>query len=97
MRLNTEDVRRVQVQCTELKDVESFTYLDSILTKTGGTEEDVGSRIGKARAAFASFNTIWRSKIYKRQTKIRLYNAIVKSTLLYTRYKKKAHPLYMYQ
>jgi hypothetical protein len=83
MRWNTDDVRKVQVRGTELKDVERFTYLGSMMSKTSGTEEDAGSRIGKDRAALASLNTIWRSRVYRRETKIRLYNVIVDSTLLY--------------
>jgi hypothetical protein len=78
MRWNTDDVRKVQVRGTEVKDVERFTYLGSILSKTGGTKEDAGSRIGKARAALASSNTIWGSRLFRRETKIRLYNASVK-------------------
>jgi hypothetical protein len=70
-------------QGTELKDVDRFTYLESIVRMTGRTLEDVESRIGKAKAAFASLNAIWRSKIYRKETKLRLYNAIVKSTLLF--------------
>ena len=35
-----------------IKEVESFVYLGSTNTKQGGTDEDVTSRIGKARGAF---------------------------------------------
>ena len=35
-----------------IKEVESFVYLGSTITKQGGTDEDVTSRIGKARGAF---------------------------------------------
>ena len=39
----------IQIAEQNIEDVESFTYLGSILNKTGGTEEDIKSRIGKAR------------------------------------------------
>ena len=65
------------------KDVEKFTYLGSVISKTGGSKEDVDSRIGKARIAFnKSMNTIWCSNIYKLKTKVKLFDSIVKSTLL---------------
>jgi hypothetical protein len=83
MRWNSDDKRKIQVQGTELKDIERFTYLGSIVSMTGCTLEDVESRIRKAKAAFAGLNTIWKSKTYKKEPKLRLFNAIVKSTLLF--------------
>jgi hypothetical protein len=71
------------VQGTELKDVERFTYLESTVSMTGGMLEDVESRIRKVKAAFAGLNTIWESRIYKKETKLRHYNVIVKLTLLF--------------
>ncbi|VDO98513.1 unnamed protein product [Schistosoma curassoni] len=35
-----------------LEDVESFTYLESIIDEQGGSDADVKARIGKARVAF---------------------------------------------
>ena len=35
-----------------LEDVESFTYLGSIVDKQGGTDADVKIRMNKARTAF---------------------------------------------
>jgi len=43
--------------------VESFTYLDSIVDNTGGTEADVRTRIDKARAAFQQLKNVWRSSL----------------------------------
>jgi hypothetical protein len=40
-------------------------------------------RLAKARSAFQRLRPIWKSKQYKRKTKIRLYNSNVKSVLLY--------------
>ena len=33
----------------ELDEVEKFTYLGSVINKTGGTDEDINARICKAR------------------------------------------------
>jgi hypothetical protein len=83
MRVCTEEERRVKVEGVELKEVEEFTYLGSKISKTGGTEEDVLARVQKAKASFASLSQIWKSSVYGQMTKLRLFNAIVKSTLLW--------------
>ncbi|CAH8869001.1 unnamed protein product [Trichobilharzia szidati] len=45
----------------DLKEVTSFTYLASIVSTTGGTDEDVRLRIGKARNTFINLKPIWKS------------------------------------
>ena len=51
---------------------------------TGGTDEDVMARIGKARSAFNTLASIWRSReITTTTTKLRIFNSNVKSVLLY--------------
>ena len=49
----------------------------------GGTEEDIQARIGKAQAAFAVLNKIWRSKEIRMKTKLKIFNSNVKAVLLY--------------
>ena len=66
-----------------MEDVESFTYLGSIINKQGGVEEDVKTRIQKARQAFIGLRHVWSSKVFTEKTKIRLFNSNVKSVLLY--------------
>ena len=43
------------------EDVESFTYLASIISKTGGTDEDIKSKIGKARHVFVTLKSVWNN------------------------------------
>ena len=66
-----------------LDEVESFTYLGSIINVQGGTDRDVKTRIGKARTAFLQLQTIWKSRELSQRTKIRIFNSNVKSVLLY--------------
>ena len=66
-----------------LKEVTSFTYLGSVVSTTGGTDEDVKVRIGKARQAFINLNSIWKSSAISTRNKIRIFNTNVKSVLLY--------------
>jgi len=66
-----------------IEDVTSFTYLGSIINITGGTDEDVLARIGKARSAFNASASIWRFREITTTTKIRILNSNVKSVSLY--------------
>ena len=83
MRINTNDVRPVTLGGQPLEEVDSFTYLGSIVDKQGGTDMDAGARIGKARAAFIMLKNIWNSKVIGTQTKLRIFNSNVKSVLFY--------------
>ncbi|VDP38995.1 unnamed protein product [Schistosoma margrebowiei] len=46
----------------DLEDVQTFTYLGSIIDEQGGSDADVKARIGKARAAYLQLRNIWNSK-----------------------------------
>ena len=48
----------------KLETVNKFTYLGSVITDKGGTEEDVSVRIGKANQAFRALQTVWNSKTH---------------------------------
>ena len=43
------------------QEVESFVNLGSVIDQQGGTDQDVTSRIGKAKAAFDMLKNIWAS------------------------------------
>ena len=73
----------IMLEGEALGEVETFTYLGSIVDNTGGTEADVRARIGKARAAFQQLKNVWRSSLLGTSTKIRIFNTIVKPVLLY--------------
>ena len=63
--------------------VDKFSYLGSILSLHGGSEEDIKSRMGKARSAFFRLRSVWKSNNYSRKAKLRLYQSNVFSVLLY--------------
>ena len=83
MKVNTSSTEPITLEGSPLEEVESFTYLGSVIDKQGGTDADVKARIGKARTAFLQLKNIWSSRIISRHTKIRLFNSNVKSVLLY--------------
>ena len=82
-RINTTNENPITVGGEQLEEVDSFTYLGSVIDKEGGTDVDVGVRIGKARAAFNMLGNIWKSKEIRTETKLRIFNSNVKSVLLY--------------
>ena len=47
-----------------LPSTETFTYLDSIVRQDGGINEDIQSRLSKARNAFRSLNAVLMSMQY---------------------------------
>ena len=57
--------------------------LRSIISKTGGTEEDIKSRIGKAQHVFVTLKPVWNSRNILLKTKLTIFNSNVKSALLY--------------
>lgn len=63
--------------------VNRFINLGSIIKPEGGTKKDIQSRLGKARSVFREMNNIWRSAQYSNNTKLKLYQICVVSTLLY--------------
>ncbi|VDP84443.1 unnamed protein product [Schistosoma mattheei] len=67
----------------DLEDVKTFTYLGSIIDEHGGPDADVKGWIDKARATYLQLKNIWNSKQPSTNTKVRIFNANVKTILLY--------------
>ena len=83
LRMNAASTDPVTLEGNALEEVETFTYLGSVINKRGGTDADVRARIGKARVAFLQLKNIWISRVLSSRTKIRLFNSNVKMVLLY--------------
>jgi hypothetical protein len=83
LRINSKCNSRVQIGDQQLNEVNKYTYLGATVNERGGGEEDIGNRICKARTSFMKLKKIWGSNIYSLKTKVRLFNALVKSVLLY--------------
>ncbi|VDP06979.1 unnamed protein product, partial [Schistosoma margrebowiei] len=66
-----------------MENVESFTYLGSIIDVEGGSDADVKARIGKATTAFLQLKNIWNSRQLSTNVKVRTFNTNVKAVLLY--------------
>ncbi|RNA16001.1 endonuclease-reverse transcriptase [Brachionus plicatilis] len=47
-----------------------------------GTHRDFKNRLAKAKSAFARLRPAWKSNSYSKETKLKLYNSVVKATLI---------------
>jgi len=63
--------------------VDEFTYLGSIVSKKGGTDEDIQANTGKARQAFQMLRQRWRSTALTTRTKLRVFGSDVTAVFLY--------------
>ena len=52
------------------------------MSESGGTEEDVASRIKEANGVFVQLYPVWRNPNISKEVKIRIFNTNVKSVLL---------------
>jgi hypothetical protein len=66
-----------------LEIVENFQYLGATISSAPNVVDDINGRIVKARLAFTKLNKIWRRRDVRLAIKGRLYNACVRSVLLY--------------
>jgi len=57
--------------------------LCSIVAENGSTSREVNARIQKAMGSFSKLRRVWLSKSLRKDTEIRIFNACVKSVLLY--------------
>ena len=84
MRLNCKNKEPIKFQNGDtIKETKDITYLGAVVSTEEGCDKDMDSRLSKAKTAFRKLKRIWGSKRYKRRTKIRLFNALVKPVLLY--------------
>lgn len=83
-RLNTTSNKNVQIDEHDIEAVESFVYLGAYISKSGGTEEDIKARLGKARAAYSKLDKIWKNSQFTYKTKIKIFKSYVISVLLYS-------------
>ncbi|BHF63860.1 hypothetical protein SprV_0200685500 [Sparganum proliferum] len=87
------------VDGTQLQVVENFPYLGSTLSRNTKIDAEVARRISKASQAFCRLqSTVWNRHGLQLSTKLKMYKAIILTTLLYgaetwTAYTKQARRL----
>jgi len=83
MKLNNINAAKINMRGVELEDVDQFTYLGSIVSKEGGTDQDIRPRIVKATAVFKTLRPIWTASAFSTKPKIKIFKSNVKSVLLH--------------
>jgi len=61
MRVNISSMQKFRLEETGIEEVGSFVYLGSVVSESGGTEEDAASRIKKANGVFVQLYSVWRN------------------------------------
>ena len=79
---NWEDSTVITAEGTNVEVVEDFRYVGSYLS-TGSCDKECMIQIGKAASVIKRQVNIWKSKNISLEVKIRLYESLVISTLLY--------------
>ncbi|XP_068724054.1 uncharacterized protein [Montipora capricornis] len=70
---------------TELKSTQQFTYLDCTISSDAKIDKEIDNRLAKANSSFGRlYKRVSNSKSLKCKTKIRVYRAVVLTTLLYS-------------
>ena len=75
MTLNVNAPAPVSLDDQALPSTETFTYPGRVVRQDGGTNDDIQSRLSKARNAFRSLDAVWRSSQYSIKTKLKLFRA----------------------
>ncbi|VDP03499.1 unnamed protein product [Schistosoma curassoni] len=83
LKYSTEKSNPITLDGGTLEDVESFTYLSSIIDERGGSDANVNVRIGKARTAVLQMKDIWNSKQLSTNIRVTIVKTNVKAVLLY--------------
>ena len=83
MRFNTVSEEKVMVNGEEFEDVDSFVYLGANVSTADGVDDDIISRLCKARAVFGKVTDVWKSSILRKTTKTRIFKSNVIVVLLY--------------
>ena len=74
----------ITINGQRLNVVDKFTYLGSTLSRSVTIDEEINSRLAKASAAFGRLNkNVWDRRGITTPTKIKVYKAVVLTTLLY--------------
>ena len=73
----------IEVDGQQLKQTNNFVYLGGSISSNEGSETDIQRRLGITRSIFQNLNQVWISKEIGKNTKIKVYETLVLSALLY--------------
>jgi len=73
----------INIEGRKVEQVQTFTYLGSLITEDGRAEKEIGKRIGIAKRTFQNMYKLITNHALSLKTKIRLTKCYVWSTFLY--------------
>ena len=73
----------ISIENRTLKQVEEFVYLGGTISEDASTDQDTKRRIGLACGVMQNLNAIWKAKAITRKSKVKVYESLVCSVLLY--------------
>ena len=74
----------ITIDGTTLNSVEHCTYLGSVMSNNATIDKDLDNRLSKASSSFGRlYKRVWNSHSLRLTTKIKVYRAVVISTLVY--------------
>ena len=79
----SNEYQKFYVHGEELKRVDEFTYLGSKIQLDRNVTSEVKSRIGKVEGTFNNLIKIWNQRNISQSMKVKLYEACLRSVLLY--------------
>ena len=83
LRTNAKVTHTISIDGLEVEDVNSFIYLGAPFHGADGSQEDITPRLSIGRRAYATLNSLLRSRTYSKHTKLRILKSCVTSILLY--------------
>jgi len=73
LRINTSKTDPFTRRDESIEDVDSFTYLGSVVVKDGGAVQDFSQRIRKANGASIQLYLVWKNSRISIRTKLRIF------------------------
>jgi hypothetical protein len=83
LRIITSKTDPFTLRDESIEDVDSFTYLGSVVAKDGEAVQNVSHQIQKANGAFVQLYPVWTNSKISIRMKLRISRSNVKSVLLY--------------
>ena len=69
-RYSTKVAEAIFIDELEIKDLNSFICLAATVYEAGGSHEVIRCRLSIARRAYSTLNSIWRTKMHSKHTKL---------------------------
>lgn len=74
--INTENTQNFSIYGIDIEEVQSFCYLSSVISVSGGSSAAIGNRMEKAVMPFGSLQAVRNASHISRCTKRRIFNSL---------------------